>query len=259
MSTMSYFQRTGPTTFLATPQVGGAWVVEEQHIAPVLGLLVHVLEQDRDRRRDDQLFPARLSYDIWGTVPVAEVETEVRVLRAGRTVELVEASLRHGGRTIVLLRAWLMRRDDTSAVAGSALPTIAPPEATPPWDPTTVWPGGFIASIDLRREQAEPGRATFWASTDVPLVEDEAVSPLARMVGLLDIANGMTVRADPRTVAFPNLDLTAHLLREPTGQWVGFDTTVSFGAHGIGVTSSVLHDEDGPLGTMEQILTVRPS
>jgi hypothetical protein len=93
----------------------------------------------------------------------------------------------------------------------------------------------------------------------VPLVADEPVSSIARAAGLLDIANGMTVRADPRELAFPNVDLTAHLFREPSGDWLGFDTTVSFGPAGIGVTSSVLHDLDGPIGTMSQSLTIRPS
>ena len=72
----------------------------------------------------------------------------------------------------------------------------------------------------------------------------------------------MTVRADPRAVAFPNLDLTAHLLRPPVldaGGWLGYDTTVSFGPAGHGLTSTVLHDAVGPLGTVAQILTVRPN
>jgi hypothetical protein len=33
---------------------------------------------------------------------------------------------------------------------------------------------------------------------------------------------------------------------------------VSFGAVGLGLTSTVLHDEQGPVGTMAQLLTVRP-
>lgn len=69
----------------------------------------------------------------------------------------------------------------------------------------------------------------------------------------------MTVRADPRTVAFPNVDLTAHFFTAPAGGWVGFDTTVSFGPDGLGVTNSVLHDERGPVGTLAQLLTVRPT
>jgi hypothetical protein len=122
-----------------------------------------------------------------------------------------------------------------------------------------VWPGGFIASADVRREQLEPGRATFWVRTPLPLITDEPVSRLAGVAGLLDIANGMTVRADPKDVAFPNLDLTAHFFTPPRGDWVGFDTTVSFGPTGLGVTSSVLHDIHGTIGTMSQVLTLRPT
>jgi hypothetical protein len=258
MQDRAYFERTGATTFRATEHVGGAWRTDEQHIAPALGLLVHVLEQDRDARRGDDLFPARLSYDIWGTVPVAEVATSVRVLRPGRTIELVEAAMTHAGRTIVTLRAWLVRRGDTTSVEGSRLPAIPAPADVPAWDATTVWPGGFIASAEVRRAQLEPGRATVWARTGLHLVAGEHTSRLARRAGLLDIVNGMTVRADPREVAFPNVDLTAHLLREPAGEWLGFDATVSFGPGGAGVTTAVLHDECGPLGTVSQALTVRP-
>ncbi|QBX55134.1 thioesterase family protein [Nocardioides seonyuensis] len=255
---MAYFQQTGPATYLPTEHVGGAWDPDEQHIAPALGLLAHVVEQDRDLRRDDRLLPARLSYDIWGTVPMEEVETSVRVLRPGRTIELVEATLSHGRRTIVTLRAWLMSTTDTSQIAGTHVPAAGQPTDVEKWDPTTVWPGGFIAAAHVRRSEIEPGRATFWVRTDETLVEGQQASSLARAAGLLDISNGMTVRVDPRTVAFPNLDLTAHLMREPVGDWLGFDTSVSFGAQGVGVTSTVLHDETGLLGTMSQILTIRP-
>ena len=255
---MAYFERTGDTSFRATHHVGGAWNLDEQHIAPALGLLAHVVELDRDARRGDGLVLGRLSYDILGTVPVDVVDTEVRVLRAGRTIELVEARLAHGGRDAVLLRAWLMRPGDTTAVHGSALPRIPPPADLDAWDPTTVWRGGFVASARIRRRQFEPGRAAFWVQTDVPLVADEPVSPTARAAGLFDIANGMTVRVRPEDVAFPNIDLTAHLFARPRGEWLGFDTTVTFGKDGIGLTSSVLHDETGPIGTVAQILTVRP-
>ncbi|CAN7265652.1 thioesterase family protein [Knoellia sp. LjRoot47] len=259
---MAYFERTGPTTFRATRHTGGAWTLDEQHIAPALGLLAHVVETDRDARRPetgrDRLPMARLSFDILGTLPIDEVDTRVEVRRPGRTIELVEATLSHGGRPAVLLRAWLVQRRDTTAIAGTPTPPIPSPDDTPEWDPTTVWPGGFIATAHLRRHQVEPGRAHFWVRTDEPLVEGEDVSPTAAAVGLLDIANGMTVREDPTRVAFPNLDLTAHLVRAPRPGWLGFDTAVTFGDDGIGLTSSVLHDEDGPVGTLAQVLTVRP-
>jgi Acyl-CoA thioesterase C-terminal domain/Acyl-CoA thioesterase N-terminal domain len=256
---VAYFERVGSAAFRATAHVGGAWTTHEQHIAPALGLLVHAVERDRDVRREDQLVIGRLSFDILGTIPVDVVDTAITVVRPGRNIELVEATLGHNGRTAVLLRAWLMQPRDTTPLSAAPLPRITAPTDMPLWNPSTVWPGGFIASVEVRRVQLEPGRASFWVRTPVPLIRDEPVSRLAIAAGLFDIANGMTVRVSPKAVAFPNLDLTAHLFAQPRGTWIGFDTTVCFGPAGIGLTSSILHDTSGPIGTMSQILTIRPS
>jgi hypothetical protein len=256
---MAYFERLGAHTFRATEHTGGAWDLETQHIAPALGLLAHAVERDRDVRRSDGLVLARLSYDILGTVPIAEVDIDVEVLRPGRTIELVEAVLAHAGRPVVRLRAWLLAPRDTSAIAGAGHTRLPSPGELEPWDPTTVWRGGFIATADVRRRQVEPGRALIWVRTTQPILDGEEVSRSAAVAGLLDIANGMTVRSAPEEVAFPNVDLTAHLVRPPADGWLGLDTTVTFGADGIGLTTSVIHDEQGPIGTSSQCLTVRPS
>ncbi len=256
---MAYFKRIGESAFQATEHVSGAWNTHDQHIAPALGLLTHVVELDRDQRRSDGLVISRLSFDILGTVPVDVVETTVRVTRPGRTVDLVEAILRHNGRDAVLLRAWLMKPGDTTRLAATSFPRIAPPTDMPAWDPSTVWPGGFIASAEVRRAQSEPGRASFWVRTPLQLIRDEQVSRLASAAGLLDIANGMTARVNPKDVVFPNVDLTAHFFAQPRGDWIGFDTTVSFGPAGVGLTSSVIHDLHGPVGMVSQMLTVRPA
>jgi hypothetical protein len=97
-----------------------------------------------------------------------------------------------------------------------------------------------------------------WVRVSQPILEGEEVSRTAAVAGMLDIANGMTVRAAPDDVAFPNVDLTAHLVRPPVDGWLGLDTTVSFAEDGIGLTTSVVHDERGPIGTSSQCLTVRP-
>ena len=48
-----------------------------------------------------------------------------------------------------------------------------------------------------------------------------------------------------------------HLWRAPRGEWVGFDTTQTWGPTGLGLTSTVLHDLDGPVGMAQQSLTLR--
>lgn len=255
---MAYFERLGPDRFRATEHVGGAWNTAEQHIAPALGLIAHAIEIEHRRRRHDPLRIARLSYDILGTLPIGEAEIAVSLLRPGRTIELVEACLAHRGRAAVIARCWLLQDFDTSAFVGTALPAIPHREDMAIGDVGSTWPGGFVKSVEVRRIDLGAGRATSWVRPLVPILDGEAVSPTARALGLIDIANGLAPRVPPTEVAFPNVDLTVHLFEEPQGEWLGFDTAVSFGGAGIGLTHSMLHDMRGPIGTVAQSLTIRP-
>lgn len=255
---MAYFERIDKTRFRATEHVSGAWNEQEQHIAPALGLMAHVLELDLAQRRDDRMRISALHYDILGPVPVSEVEVSCSVRRPGRTIELVEVELSYQGRVIVLLRGWLLAEFSAEHVQGSDLPQLPGPENFEPWDATSLWPGGMIRSIEGRRRPLSEGRAQAWIRTPQPLVAGEAVSDVARFTGLFDVSNGVAVRAEPREVIFPNVELSAQLFRDPTGEWVGYDTTVSFGPDGRGLTHTIIHDEDGPVGAVTQGLTVRP-
>lgn len=255
----AYFVPESGTRFRPTEHVGGGWNPDEQHVAPGMGLLAHVIERDRDDRRDDGLRLTRFSCEILGTMPMGEpVDAAVTVLRPGRTIELVEARLAHGGRTALIARAWLTRAFDTARIAGSALPAIPPVPQVPAWDATATWPGGFVRSVESRRLEHEPGRAAFWLRPAHALIAGIEVSATARLLGVADLANGVTPRVAADEAVYPNLDLAAHLIREPQGEWIGFDTTVSFGPDGAGVTHSVIHDAAGPVGTVGQGLTVRP-
>lgn len=253
----AYFVRDGDARFRPTALVGGAWSSTEQHIAPSIGLLAHAVERDRDARRGDDLRLVRLSCDILGVVAIEPVDVRVEVLRPGRTIELVEARLTAGDRTIVIARAWLAQRADTTAIAASPHPRLPEPSSMPVVDLAAVWPGAFVASLEARRQQAEPGRAVAWLSTPVPLLLDEPVSTTAAVLGLVDTTNGTSPRLPPERIAFPNLDLTVHLFRDPAVGPVGYDVSVSFGPDGAGLTQAVLHDVDGPFGTAAQTLTLR--
>lgn len=230
----------------------------EQHIAPALGLLAHCMEDDRHQRGAAALQLTRVSYDILGTFDIGPVDISVTVLRPGRTIELVEARLSHGGRDAVIARGWFMQAYNTEAIQGVGLTAVLGQQEHPEWNGSAVWPGGFIASLTARRTEHEPGRAMAWLRTDTELIREEPVSTTAAFLGLVDVMNGVAPRVDNRAVAFPNLDLTAHFFREPVLPWVGLDTAVSFGPTGVGLTTSTLHDDDGPVGTVAQTLTVRP-
>ena len=254
---MQYFTRIDDDVYEPTEWVGGAWNPEEQHVSPLLGLLAQRVERDRDSRRDDGLVVARLSYDILGTLRMKPMELRTRVLRPGRTIELVEAVASQDGRDGVALRAWLMQPQDSGGVQGQEFDPMPGVDEMDDFDISSVWGGGFIASIEARRMRHGAGRAQVWARSDTPLAGGEAQSDLAYFAGMLDLANGVAVRTEPEKALYPNIDLTTHLFRQPEGKWVGFDTRVSFGSEGVGLTETVLHDIHGPVGTSSQILTVR--
>jgi hypothetical protein len=252
----SYYVPLAHDRYQPTVRVEGAWRSEEQHMGPVSGLITHEIE-NHDPRPD--LAMGRITFEILGVIPREPTTVTVETLRPGRTIELVEATLVAGARPVIRARAWRIARGDTTSVAGGAGEPLPPPEDYEPVDGTKVWSGGYIASLEMRGDPAnQPGRGRVWVRTDVALVEGVDVSPTAAFIGLVDTANGIVVRQDPRRWMFPNVDLTVHLFREPVGPWVGFDTTVIFAGDGLGLTSSVLHDVHGPVGRAEQALTVRP-
>jgi len=241
--------------YLPTSHTEGAWVSEEQHMAPVSGLLADAIETCSDRT---DLVTSRIAFDILGMIHRREIEISASVIRPGRTIELVQAEMRCGGRTLVRATAWRLARSDTTDLAADELPAIPGPGSAEPWNGADLWGGGFIASLEFRTLPGwRPGRGRAWVRTPHPLVEDRPVSALAGYVGLIDTANGVAVRSAPTELLFPNTDLTIHLIREPRGEWLGLDTEVSYGPGGIGLTSSVLHDLDGPVGRAAQSLTLR--
>ena len=254
----AYYRRISADTFLPTLNTQGAWNAHEQHMAPVSGLLAHALTTHEPR---PELALARITYEILGLIPAIPTTIEVRTIRPGRTIELIEATASTGGRPVVRATAWRLSRQDTTEVAGGEPPPLPSPDDCVPWRPSEIWPGGYIASIELRHTpDKQPGTGRAWIRTDKAVVADEEVAPIAAYLGLVDTANGMNVRVDPSEWLFPNIDLTVHLHRDPLGgpgHWVGFDTQVTFGREGVGLTSTTLHDEGGAVGRAEQILTLR--
>ncbi|GEK03882.1 thioesterase family protein [Streptomyces sp. 1-11] len=259
MSTGSYFEPIDARRYKPTAHASGAWDPDEQHFSPLGGLVVHAMEGHLAGRADDGLVLSRISFDILGRLALDECEIRVETIRPGRTIELVEAVVLIAGRAVVRARAWLLASGDTSAVAGGAPAPLAPPDELAPWPMSEVWPGGYIASLDVRPLAApQPGRTTAWISTGLDLVAGESSSALASYIALVDTANGIAARQSPTAWMFPNVDLTVHLHRRPEGRWTGLDTAVTFGPTGQGVTSTVLHDVHGAIGHAQQILTVRP-
>lgn len=253
----SYYLRHDDTHFESTIHAQGAWNPHEQHMAPVAGILAHALESFEAR---PELRIARISYEILGLIPEGTFEVVSSMVRPGRTIELVQAELVAGGRVAVRATAWRLQTSDTSEVQGIVDERMLAPEyATAPVN-LVEWPGGYIQSVEVRAlPDHASGHGRAWLRTPYPLLGTEPVSDCARLMGLVDTSNGIATRVKPGEggYAFPNVDLQVHLYRAPAGEWLGLQNAVNFGADGVGLTSTVLHDLEGPFGRSEQILTLR--
>lgn len=253
-----YYRSLGDGRYQPTIHSQGAWNEHEQHMAPVSALLAHRLQQHEPR---PELRMARISYDILGLIPFGEFSVVTTTVRPGRTIELLQAELVADGRTAVRATAWRLQRIDSTSIAAIEDERMPGPADLEGHTSFEQWPGGYIRSFEAKLAPGHrPGRGRAWLRPLHPLVDTEPVSDLARLIGVADTTNGIATRVEtgPGGWAFPNVDLQLHLYREPSGQWLGLENSVSFGTDGVGLTSTVLHDESGPFGRAEQILTLRP-
>jgi hypothetical protein len=251
----AFYEPLGDGRFAATPHTSGPWDPRHQHAGPPAALLGRALE--RCGQREGTLL-SRLTFEILGPIPVGEVEVEARVMRPGRTVELLEAELRAGGRPAMTARAWRMPGAAAPSAGLEGVPATPPrpAEATPP-------PGdfGYGQAVELhfaRGAWREPGPATVWTRMRVALVAGEPPSPLQRVLAVADSANGVSAVMPWEEWLFINLDLTVHVQREPRGEWICLDAATTIAEGGAGVARSVLSDDDGPVAYGAQSLLVAP-
>lgn len=253
----SFFVPLGDDRWQATVRTTGPWDARSQHGGPPSALLARAIE--RTAPRDDTVV-ARLTVEILGPVPVDEVSVASRVLRPGRSVELVEASMAAGGRECARATAWRVRRTPYDLAPVGDATARALPGAETPWT-NEGWVDGYLSAVEWRLAEgsvADAGPAAVWTRLRHPLVPDEEPTGLQRVVAVADSGNGVSNELDLRQWLFINPELTVHLHREAVGEWVCLDARTSISPGAAGLATSVLSDLQGPVGVGAQSLLVAP-
>jgi hypothetical protein len=255
----AFYERSGESSFVATELTRGPWDPDAQHAGPPSALLGREIER-LDGAEGFQV--GRIVFEILRPVPIGAVRVESRVLRPGRNVQLVEASLHGEAGELVRATAWLLR------VSELELPDEVTALDAPPQGPEEGWTPEFFATGQevgyhtamewkaVAGAFVEPGPATVWMRMRQPLVEGEEPTPLQRALVAADVGNGISAVLDWRSHVFINVDLTVHLERMPAGEWVCVDAVTRPQPSGIGTAESVLSDRRGRIGRAAQSLLI---
>lgn len=253
--TEAYFEPLGLSdgweNFRATEHTVSAWGPDLQHGAPPSALLTRAMDR---LDPSDETRLARIAVDLLGPVPLGELRTRARVARPGRRIQLLEAELDAGGRTVARASAWLMRTGDTTAVEQTADRPRELPKEDVDSSFFTRWTSGYIDSLEIRGDRD----GVVWARPRFSLVADEAMTRAEQVMCVADIANGVGAVLEPTEWRFLNTDVVTHLHRLPQGDWIGVAADASIGPDGVGATAGTLYDETGAIGHTLQALLIEP-
>jgi len=252
--------------FVGTTLTQGAWDREAQNGAAVLSLLGHCLE---DVPSLAPMSLSRFTVDLVRPVPIGvRLDVVPSVIREGKKIQVVELQLMVGDVTHVRATALRVRDADVRGARGLPDPTperepidrIVAPEQSGEMGRGKDSPG-FLQGIEMRRAPAIEGPGMgYWVRLAKPVVAGEPIRATSRLTLGFDFASLIGVDLTDISVSLINPDVTAHVLRPPTGEWVSITGQTRFRYDaGRGVSVATISDFDGPFAFASASQIIQPA
>ena len=208
---------------------------------------------------------ARITFELLRPVPLEPLAIRTEVLRPGKKVSLVGASLLAGEAEVMRAVGLRIRVDDGLVLPDGVVPDDPPPaspaEGAGPESPPFAPQGDVVAFhtsgaevVGVEGGFGSPGPAAVWVRLRVPVVPGEEPSPAQRVAAAADFGNGVSWVLPGDSWLFINPDLTVHLARHPEGEWVGMRSVTYPAPGGVGLAESALYDRRGRIGRSVQSL-----
>jgi len=260
MSSRAFFVPDGDA-FVPTDWARGPWghTISGNYVG---GLLGHVIERDA---ADAEFQPARLTVDLFRPAALAEpVKIETAVVRRGRRLKLVDATMTQSGTVVARANALFLRRGeqppgDRWSTAVTMPPVPAVPDPVPDDVVTLVWTygkDGDTPSLGLAA-WAHAGPKYVWTRDLSSMVDGIELTPFTRAAMAGDIASSLThFGADG--LPFINADYTLTLSRLPEGEFLGLAALTHHSQAGVATGTALMVDETGPIGTATATALANP-
>ncbi len=255
------FERDGDR-YIPTQLTRGPWDPRAMHGGAPAALFAHVCETHDPGTAD---FVARLTVELLRPVPLVPLTLRARTIRPGRKVQWLEAALVDGDERQVARATVLRLRTaevDTSGSVGIVADTPPPVEAG--GDPPPFFGAGDVGYWSandvriVRGDWTEPGPGVAWFRLRCPVVAGEELSACSRVAAAADFGSGVGNPLRYSQASGINADVTISLHRHPVGEWICLESGAWVNPHGVGLASTRLHDERGPIGQAAQSLLVEP-
>ena len=255
------FERDGDR-YVPTQLTRGPWDPRAMHGGAPSALFAHVCETHDPGSAD---FVARVTVELMRPVPLVPMTLHVRTIRPGRKVQWLEAAMLDGDeREVARATVLRLRTTEVDTTGSVGIVADAPPPVDAGGDPPPFFGAGdvgFWSANDVRIVRGnwtEPGPGIAWLRLRCPVVMGEALSPCVRVAAAADFGSGVGNPLRYTEASGINADVTISLHRHPVGEWVCLESGAWVNPHGVGLASTRLHDERGPIGQVAQTLLVEP-
>lgn len=262
----SLFRQIDENVVVATELARGPWEPNALHGGPVAALIAQAIEQLPDA--GVAWFVSRITVELERAVPVEPLVVEAEITRPGRKVSVMEATIRLAATNTVLARGRALRIREADIALPHDDETLGPMLAL---EPAPLGPehgadleiektdyvafhNGAVEHRFLEIPDAPKGAVFDWIRMLVPVLPDRPLTPLQRIAGAADFANGISHVLPFDSHLFVNPDLTIHLFHPMRGEWVGMSSITHHGPRGVGMTDTALFDVHGRIGRSNQSL-----
>jgi hypothetical protein len=255
MSEAAVFVRDGEG-YVATEVGLGPWYPGALHGGAPAALAARVLVE---AVADPALRLARITYEFVRPVMVGAMSVSTELVRPGRRVTLIDATVRDGAGIEVMRARGLFARPAAFAVEADEPPPFPGPEDGSRNDWVRSGPMFATHGMELRFVQGQfalPGPSIAWFRLQVPIVAGEPVLGVERIAAAGDFGNGIASVLDWGRHSFINPDLTLYVEREPVDEWVALQSEMRVVQGSVSLATSVLWDRRGRIGLAVQSLLV---
>ena len=249
------YERRG-AEYLPSALCFGPWSARTQNGAMVAALVAQALDSVPTRM---PMIPMDFHLTILKPVPFGPLTVNVRVVREGQKLQVLQGSLLAGSTEVAL--ATLVKLRDAPEIA-PAQNIAAHAERLPDTLERSPASHAYFETVDCRVLRGgfnalRPGAV--WMRMCARIVAGSDNAALGALALYADAGSGLGTLVPRTEWSYPNVTLALRCHRNMVGEWVLIDSTMHTQGHGVAQIQSTLSDLSSCFGQAHQSVILEPT